>query len=52
MANKKKIEECKKSKEVVTNKTKRKLSSLSLEQINRRARKEGLTYGQYVAKYS
>ena len=47
-----KIEECKKSKEVVTKKPKRKLGSLSLAQINKRARAEGLSYGQYVAKYS
>ncbi len=48
----KKAKECKKPKEIETKKPKRKLGSLSLEQINKRARAEGLTYGQYVAKYS
>ncbi len=45
----KKLQECKKPKTV---QRKKKHSSLSLEQINKRARAEGLTYGQYVAKYS
>lgn len=33
------------------NECKGKIKALSLEEINRRARAEGLTYGQYMAKY-
>lgn len=52
---KKKAEECKKPKvksEKNAVRRKNRLGSLSIEQINKRARAEGLTYGQYVAKYS
>lgn len=48
--NRKRSEERQKPK-VESKKRKSKLGSLSIEQINRRARAEGLTYGQYMAKY-
>ena len=48
--NRKRSEERQKPK-VENKKPKSKLRALTIEQINRRARAEGLTYGQYVAKY-
>ena len=47
----KKQNEARKKPKQKVNECKEKIKSLSIEEVNRRARAEGLTYGQYMAKY-